>query len=262
MRVTVLGCGGSGGVPMLDLGWGDCDPSDPRNRRLRPSILVDLPGQGGADPARVLVDTSPDLRQQLLNADIGHLDAILFTHAHADHTHGIDDLRPINRNVGGPIDAYGDGPTLDALHQRFGYCFLGIEPGQVIYRPWLKPHLLTRDEVFEVAGVPVQWFEQDHGWMTSIGYRLGNFAYSTDVIRLPDEAFDILEGVDTWMIGCLGGREHPTHAHVDQVLEWVERVKPKRAFLTHMSIGLDYETLCETLPAHVRPAHDGLIIDV
>ncbi len=258
MRVTVLGCGGAGGVPMISAGWGKCDPSNPKNRRSRPSILVDV-GQG-AEARRILIDTSPDLREQLLRAEVRHLDAILFTHAHADHVHGLDDVRELNRIQGGPIPCWADKDTLEALHQRFGYCFLGIQDGQTIFRPWLNATRLT--DPFRVGPEEITFWRQDHAWMESIGYRIGNFAYSTDVLTLPDEAFAALEGVEVWMVGTLTAHPHPTHAHVDRALEWMDRVKPRRGVLTHMGPGLDYETLKASLPSHVEPAYDGMILEL
>lgn len=258
MRVTVLGCGGAGGVPMVSVGWGQCDPDDPRNRRSRPSILIEV-GQGD-DHRRILVDTSPDLREQLLRADVRHLDAILFTHAHADHIHGLDDVREVNRAMGAPIPCWGDQDTLEALHQRFGYCFLGIQEGQPIFRPWLLANRLT--EPFTLGPERVTFWRQDHAWMETIGYRIGDFAYSTDVLALPEEAFDALAGVKVWMVGTLTASPHPTHAHVDLALAWMDRVRPARGILTHMGPGLDYQTLKTRLPAHVEPAYDGMVIEI
>lgn len=263
MRVTVLGSGGAGGVPMLSTGWGKCDPANPRNRRSRPSILVEVGAEEegqGVDYKRILIDTSPDLREQLLRADIRHLDAILFTHAHADHTHGIDDLREVNRAMQAAIPCWGDHDTLDALHQRFGYCFLGIPEGAPVFRPWLTANLLT--DPFHIGSSPVTFWRQDHGWMDTIGYRIGDFAYSTDVLALPEEAFKALAGVKVWMIGTLAANPHPTHAHVDLALEWLHRVGPARGILTHMGPGLDYDTLKASLPEHVEPAYDGMIVDI
>lgn len=254
MRVTVLGSGGAGGVPMVSAGWGKCDPAEPRNRRSRPSVLVE-----DAD-TRILIDTSPDLRTQMLATGVQSLSGILFTHAHADHIHGLDDLREINRLMGQGIPCWTDSTTLDALHQKFGYAFLGIPEGQPVFRPWLVPHLIT--DPFTIGSVPVTSWTQDHGWVDSLGFRLGDFAYSTDVVRLGEDAFEALAGVKVWMIGTLTDEPHPTHAHVDLALEWIERVRPERAYLTHMSPMLDYRTLLNRLPAGVEPAYDGMVIDL
>ncbi|GAB3131275.1 MBL fold metallo-hydrolase [Novispirillum itersonii] len=261
MKVTILGSGPSGGIPALDHGWGACDPANPRNRRTRSSALIEaispLDGQG----KRILIDTSPDLRSQFLDNGIRTLDGVIFTHGHADHTHGVDDLRAINRNIGGPLPIWGDGPTLDKLRDSFGYVFGDIPHGKPIFRPWLEPHLIG-DSPFSVAGIPVIPFEQDHGWGLTQGLRIGDFAYSTDLMHLPEEAFPILEGIKVWVIGVFGPKPHPTHAHVDLALEWIERVKPERAWLTHLGPGLDYAALEASLPSHVRPAHDGLVISI
>lgn len=254
MRVTILGSGGAGGVPMVSVGWGKCDPAEPRNRRSRPSILVEDAG------TRVLVDTSPDLREQLLRAEINALDAVVYTHFHADHVHGIDDLREVNRAMQRPIECYADGLTLESLHKSFGYVFLGVPEGQPIFRPWLRPHLV--DGPFSIGPLRVVPFAQDHGWVSTLGLRFGDFAYSTDVMRLDEAAFAALEGVKVWVVGCLTQTPHTTHAHVDLVLEWVARVRPQRAILTHMGPGLDYATLASTLPKSVRPGYDGMVIEL
>lgn len=254
MRVTILGSGGAGGVPMVSVGWGKCDPAEPRNRRRRPSILVEEQG------TRILVDTSPDLREQLLSCNINRLDAVVYTHFHADHIHGVDDLREVNRAMQSPIDCYADGLTLEGLHRSFGYVFLGVPEGQPIFRPWLRPHRV--DGPFRVGPVEVVPFEQDHGWASSLGLRFGDFAYSTDVVRLDDAAFAALEGVKVWVIGCLTDQPHGTHAHVALVRQWVERVRPEQAVLTHMGPALDYATLSAELPPHIRPGYDGMVIQL
>lgn len=254
MRVTILGSGGAGGVPMLSVGWGKCDPAEPRNRRTRPSILVEEAGQ------TILVDTSPDLREQLLRSNISALDAVVYTHFHADHVHGIDDLREINRAMQRPIACFADPLTLESLHKSFGYVFLGVPEGQPIFRPWLQPHRV--DGPFQIGPVTVTPFEQDHGWASTLGLRFGDFAYSTDVVRLDETAFAALEGVKVWVVGCLTNQPHPTHAHVEKVLDWVERIRPELTILTHMGPSLDYRALCESLPPGVRPGYDGLTIDV
>jgi phosphoribosyl 1,2-cyclic phosphate phosphodiesterase len=254
MRIRVLGCGGSGGVPLIGDNWGGCDPGEPKNRRRRASILV----EEGA--ATLLVDTSPDMREQLLDAGIKRLDAVLFTHAHADHLHGIDDLRSVNRLMRAPIPAYADTQTLEKIAQRFGYVFAPLEPDASFYKPTLTPHVIDGD--FEIAGLRIVPFEQDHGFTTTLGFRIGGMAYSTDVVDLDETAFGILSGVELWIVDCLRYEPHPTHSHLAKTLSWIARVKPRRAVLTHMDIPLDYATLCRDLPVGVEPGYDGLTIEL
>jgi len=254
MKVTILGCGGAGGVPMISAGWVNCDPENPRNVRRRPAILV----EDGED--RLLVDTPPDLRAQLLDANVRWLSAVLFTHYHADHLHGLDDLREVNRAMHEPLPMYADADTVEVMRDRFGYALRAPDPGVgVIYRPLLTPHIIEGS--FRIGRIPVQCFRQDHGYMETLGFRFGPVAYSTDAVELPEEAFDILSGVKLWIVGCLQDTPHTTHAHVDKVLGWIERVRPERAVLTHMGPKLDYETLRQRLPAHVEPAYDGMVLD-
>lgn len=233
MRVTMLGCGGSGGVPLVGGAWGVCDPQEPRNRRRRVSILVE---QGGTT---LIVDTSPDFRQQMLDADVRRLDAVLYTHAHADHVHGLDDLRSLNRALKAPIPVYADPVTLKELGRRFDYAFRALEPGSSnYYKPTLDAR--TIDGPFRVGAIDVQPIDQDHGYSRTLGFRFGPVAYSTDVVRLDDAAFALLAGVDVWIVDCLREEPHPTHSHLEQTLAWIARVRPKRAILTHMSEQLDY----------------------
>lgn len=255
MRVTVLGCGGSGGVPLIGGLWGACDPAEPRNRRLRGSILVET------GSATILVDASPDLRAQLLAAGVRRIDAVIVTHAHADHIAGLDDLRYVNRLMRAPIPVHADRATLNELTTRFGYAFRPLD-GHGFYRPVLEPHEVTAGTMFEAAGVTVLPIAQDHGFMPSLGLRFGGFAYSTDVVRLDDAAFAALAGIDTWIVDCFRETPHPTHAHLALVLEWIGRVRPYRAVLTHMSEALDYTSLARALPPGVAPAHDGLVLEL
>lgn len=256
VKITFLGTGASSGTPSVDRGWGGCDPENPKNRRLRPSILVE------SNTSTVLVDTSPDLRQQLLNAKIQHLDGVLYTHYHADHLHGIDDLRPINRISNKPLDCFADLETMRVIEERFGYVMEPVAPeATVVYKPTLIPHTIGHGAKISIGDIDIQVFVQDHGHCETLGYRFGNIAYSTDVTALSDAAFDIVQGVDTWIIGTLTDAPHPTHADIDKAIAWIGRVGAKQGYLTHLSFNLDHATLEARLPAHVRPAYDGLVIE-
>ena len=256
MRVTVLGCGGSSGVPMIGNDWGDCDPGDARNRRSRPSVLVETAGLS------ILIDTSPDMREQLISNRIRRIDAVLWTHGHADHTHGIDDLRGINIAQGRSLDGYADSGTLASLRQRFGYVFEPLRFGAAnFYKPHVIPHEIAG--TFSIGPVRILPIEQDHGFSRSLGFRIGPFAYSTDVVRLDDAALAALEGIDTWIVDCVRvAPEHPVHAHLPVTLGWIERIRPRRAYLTHMNQTMDYDSVTALLPDGVLPAHDGLVFDV
>ncbi|WP_149535616.1 MBL fold metallo-hydrolase [Siccirubricoccus phaeus] len=261
LRITLLGCGGSGGVPLLGgVGeggeWGECDPAEPRNRRTRTSALVE-----GPEGKRLLIDAGPDLRQQLLANQVARFEAVVFTHAHADHILGIDDIRQINRNTGRVVDAYGTRTTLQKLDDRFDYAFIGPTP-PFFYRPALEPIRVEYGETREIAGLPVQVFRQDHGVMDTLGLRIGRFAYSTDVVALPEESLAALEGLDTWVVGCFQKRPHKVHAHLDQVFEWVARLRPRRVVLTHMGTAMDYQALRRELPPGIEPGFDGMRLEV
>ena len=256
MKAVVLGCGPSQGVPSVAGGWGACDPDDPRNRRRRPSLFVEWDG------VHILIDTSPDLREQCLDAGIRRIDAVLYTHTHADHLHGIDDLRPISRAAGNIIDAYGEADVMDPIVRRFSYLFQGQVPEDALYRPILQPHRF--DGPFRLAGgAEIVPFAQDHGICPSTGFRFGKLAYSTDVWQMPEESFAMLDGIEVWIVDCLrAAPEHPTHAHLERTLQWIDRVKPRRAILTHMNHQSDYATLAAMLPPGVEPAYDGMVIDI
>jgi len=233
-------------------GWGACDPTEPKNRRRRVSILVQ---QGDTT---ILVDTSPDLREQLLDAGIYRLNAVLYTHGHADHTHGIDDLRSVNYYMQDSLDIYAAPETLTDLQNRFAYAF---RPRTLAgYRPNLNANTIAGP--FTIGDIHITPFEQIHGHDTTLGFRFGSLAYSTDVNDLSEAAFTALEGTKIWIVDCLGERPHPTHSHLAQTLQWVERVKPQRAILTHMNQHLDYATLSAKLPRGVEPGYDGLVIDL
>lgn len=254
MRVTVLGCGPSWGVPALGPDWGRCDPSEPRNRRRRCSLLVESRGSA------VLIDMAPDLRQQLLDAGISRLDAVLLTHAHADHLHGIDDLRMVKRLDENPVPLHASADTLVEVERRFGYALRPIMPGRRVYRPALTPHEIVGP--FAAAGMPVVAFAQSHGYSTTTGFRIGKLAYSTDVVELDDAAFAALAGVELWIVDCLRREAHPTHSHLAKTLAWIARVRPRRAVLTHMDQSLDYRELSAELPDGVEPGYDGLAVEL
>ena len=257
MRVTILGCGPSWGVPRIGGDWGQCDPADPRNRRRRAGLLVEENG------AVILVDTPPDLREALLACEVKRIDAVIFTHAHADHIHGIDDMRVPSWTLGRPIPAYGSAATFKMLRERFNYTIEGVrDPGAsgYYYQPLLEAHEVAGD--FTAAGVPVRSFRQEHGRTASLGLRIGGVGYCTDVRMLDEAAFAALAGVEVFIVDCLRREPHPSHAHLDLALEWIARVKPKRGVLTHMDESFDYASLKHELPAGVEPAFDGLTIEI
>lgn len=259
MRVTILGSGGSGGVPLVGHHWGACDPNNPRNRRRRVSVLVEAAGQ------IVLIDASPDCRAQLLDAKLRWLDAVLFTHDHADHSHGIDDLRFVRRDPEAPpLPAYATAETFEVLTLRFDYAFRqnGRGSGR-LYRPFLEARPVEHGRPFEVNDLRVIPFLQDHGHgSVTTGYRIGAMAYSTDVVDLPEASMAELQGLDLWILDCLRFEPHSTHAHFDKALAWINRLKPRRAVLTHLNHSVDYDIIAERCPAGVEPAYDGLVIEV
>lgn len=254
MKVRILGCGTSTGVPKIGNEWGACDPAEPRNSRLRTSILVESAGVG------VLVDCGPDLRQQLLAADVGRLDAVIVTHDHGDHAHGIDELRPLSHVLDAPLPLYGDETTLASLRQRFAYAFAQSD----FYRPIVAARVLGEEERFGDA--VVRWVVQPHGTTSSLGLRFDEgdraVAYAIDFSDLSDDMTALYEGVDVWIADCLTRRPHPTHAHLDGVLNWARDLRVGQLYLTHMGNGLDYRTLLAELPDWAAPAHDGLEIDL
>jgi phosphoribosyl 1,2-cyclic phosphate phosphodiesterase len=257
MRVTILGCGGSAGVPHIGGAdgsgdWGACDPAEPRNRRTRSSIVIQS-SQG----QRLLVDTGPDLRAQLLASRVPSVDAILFTHAHADHITGLDDVRILNRIAGRPLPVYATQTTLDELQRRFDYAFKPWKPPG-FFRPVLETNLIAFGDSLSVAGLELELFEQDHGYLPTLGLRVGPFGYSTDLVSLDDSGFAALAGVDTWVVGCFQRHAHSTHANLSRVLGWAERVGARRTILTHMGTDMDWAWLQRELPPGVEPAHDGL----
>lgn len=260
LSFRILGCGSSGGVPRLDGNWGDCDPDNPKNRRTRCSFLVQQEGEGGV--TNVLVDTSPDMRAQLIDAGVTWLDAILYSHDHADQTHGIDDVRAMVYAKQKRIEVWMDAATSKTLTKRFGYCF--EQAKGTLYPAILKDNRIAqpyREINVQGAGgaVKAMPFRQIHGNIDSLGFRFGNIAYSSDISEIPDESNLILEGLDVWVIDALRRDPHPTHFHLDKALSEIERFKPKRAILTNMHVDLDYHQLCNELPDNVIPAFDGLV---
>ena len=259
-RFTILGCGSSGGVPRIGMTWGQCDPDNPKNRRLRCSALVERMGSGGT--TAVLIDTSPDFRAQILKARLTALDGVLYTHDHADHTHGIDDLRMVAYAMKKRVDVYFDAATGQSLRERFAYCFK-TPPGSE-YTPILNGYDIdgVTPVTIKGAGGPVVAtpIPQVHGDITSLGYRFSNLAYSPDISALPESSVPLLQGLDVWVVDSLRHLAHPSHFNVKQALEWSARLKPKRTILTHMTSDLDYEVLRRELPEGVEPAYDGMTI--
>lgn len=262
IRATIMGCGASPGVPRIGNDWGACDPQEPRNRRSRCSLLIERISDDG-NRTTVLVDTGPDMRAQLLAADVRHVDAVLYTHPHADHLHGIDDLRAFWLNSKKLIDIYADAPTFARLEEAFAYCFRSPEGS--FYPPILKHHSIAAGQPLTIDGagghVEVLPFLQVHGDIDSLGFRVGPLAYSCDISDLPDDSAAMLADLDVWIVDALRYREHPSHFNVEQSLSWINRVRPCRAILTHMHTDLDYVRLKGELPQNVEPAYDGLIIE-
>ena len=263
LTFTILGCGSSGGVPRPALGWGACDPNNPKNRRRRCSLLVERRNDGGGRTS-ILVDTSPDLREQLLDADVSWLDAVFYTHEHADHTHGIDDLRPLFLHRRRRIDVFLDETTASLMHGRFDYCFR-TPPGGA-YPPILTEHRLVPGRLVEITGeggtIAALPLLQDHGDIPALGFRFGNVAYSADLNGLPAATISALAGLDLWIVDALRYTPHPSHFSVSDALSWIERIKPKRAILTNLHADLDYDRLRAELPPNIQPAFDGLQIQV
>lgn len=258
-RFTILGCGSSGGVPRLGGIWGACDPDNPRNRRRRCSLLIEQEGPGGV--TRVLVDTSPDMRDQLLDADVGTLDGVVYTHAHADHVHGIDDLRMIVFNTAKRLGVWADGATQNDLLNRFGYAF--AQPEGSPYPPILDLHTIDDGLTIEGAGGEIAMLplRVHHGTIDALGFRVGDLAYLPDVSEIPAETWPRLEGLECFILDALRRTPHPSHAHLARSLEWIERAAPRRAILTNLHIDLDHDTLEAETPGHVTPAHDGMTVE-
>lgn len=254
MKLTVLGCGTSSGVPRIGNDWGACDPSEPRNRRMRSSILIE------SDGTTILVDTGPDMRQQLLDADIKRIDHVIWTHEHADHVHGIDELRQLYFALGGPIPCYARPRALGEIKQRFQFSFGGQGP-----YPAYAQGIALADHA-ALGAVRMRVADMPHGPITSTALRFEHagrsIAYTTDFTALPAQARECVAGADIWVVDALRRREHPTHPHLAQVLGWIATAKPKRAILTHMDHSMDYATLVRELPDGVEPGYDGMEIEI
>jgi phosphoribosyl 1,2-cyclic phosphate phosphodiesterase len=263
LRLTILGCGSSPGVPRINGDWGVCDPSNPKNARLRCAAMAERISENGG-VTRVVIDTGPDFRAQMIAARVDRLDAAIYTHAHADHIHGIDDLRGYALVQRRRIDVHADRTTMDRLDEAFGYCFR-TPPGSG-YPPILEPHLFGHDGpvTIEGEGGPLAFepLPQIHGDIISVGFRIGRLAYCPDVSAWPDETAERLGGLDVLIIDALQYKPHPTHFSLGEALEWIDRLKPARAVLTHMHTPLDYDTVMRETPDHVEPAYDGMRIEL
>jgi len=262
VKITLLGVGGSSGSPQIGGAdgtgdWGELDPAEPRNRRSRPSIVIEAP-----DGRRLLVDTGPDLRTQLTTHKINRIDAVFYTHAHADHIAGLDEIRILNRIMDAPMPAYASEDTWADLRIRFDYAFKPFAGGY-FFRPVLTAHTVAAGQAHDIIGLDVKLIAQDHGPISSLGLRIGGFAYCTDVVRLDDTALNSLENLDIFVVDCFTLRDpHPTHAHLDRVRAWVERLKPKQTILTHMGPNMDYGWLVKNLPPGMVPGHDGMVLTI
>ena len=257
MIVKVLGSGHSGGTPMIGEGWGEASPLNSKNRRTRPSILVE------DSDTTILIDTSPDLRSQLINANVQHIDAVFYTHSHADHLHGIDDLRAINRCMNKWIPTYTNKQTWDDISQRFGYVLEPLKGNtNFFYKPCLEKNEIKIGDRFKIGKLIIDVFEQDHGFLKTLGFRINKFAYSTDVVSMPERSFSILSGIDTWMVGTLWEEPHITHADVNKALEWSRIVKPRKLVLSHLSHKIDYDAVSLKIPSYAELAYDGMILTI
>ncbi len=261
---TVMGCGSSGGVPRIGGHWGVCDPNNPKNRRRRCSLLIEGFSAGSDQPTRIIVDTGCDLREQLLTANVDRVEAVLYTHEHADHTHGIDDLRVLALNNRKRVDVYFSQEAANRIVPSFAYCFTA-PPGSG-YPPILNQHLIESGEELVVDGpggaITVLPFTQDHGDIFSLGFRVGGFAYSCDLSGIPDASIGAVSDLDVWILDALRPAPHPSHLSLSEALDLVALRTPKQAVLTNLHIDLDYEATERDTPANVTPAYDGMKIDI
>lgn len=263
LRFTITGCGSSPGVPRVNGDWGACDPSNPKNKRRRAALLIEKIDDNGNETV-VVIDTGPDFREQMIDARVKHIDGVVYTHPHADHIHGVDDLRTFVVDQKKIMDVYANQLTLDRLHDGFGYCF--VTPAGSSYPPILRPNEIKAGENFSIEGgageVSFQVISQIHGDIESLGFRVANVAYCTDVSAFPEGSEDYLQDLDVLIIDALQYKRHASHFSLEEALAWSERLKPKRTILTHMHVPLDYEAVMRATPDHVEPAFDGLTFEI
>lgn len=264
ITATILGCGSSGGVPRVGNNWGDCDPDNPKNRRRRCSLLITGTSEGAERPTRVLIDTGCDLREQLLGAGVDELDAVFYTHEHADHTHGIDDLRVLALNNRKRVDVFFSADAGKRIRQAFDYCFAA--PAGSPYPPILQAHEIEEGGAIEISGeggsITLLPFAQEHGDILSLGFRINDFAYSCDLSSIPQRALPAVSNLDVWILDALRPTSHPSHLSLPEALTWIERMQPDNAVLTNLHIDMDYDHVEAITPSHVTPAYDGLSIDI
>lgn len=260
MRATILGCGSSGGIPRLGGDWGDCDPENPKNRRRRCSLLVEKLGPEGI--TRLVIDTGPDFVVQLLDAGVGVVDAVLYTHPHADHLHGIDDIRQLAYNTGEMVPVWADEATSNALQQRFGYIF--ETPAGSLYPPVCEMNLI--EDAFSISGdggvIEVTPFTVEHGRINALGFRIGKLVYLPDVSAIPDAVWPVIYGAEVFICDALRRTPHPSHSHLSQTLGWFEKSGIGRCVITNMHLDMDYEAVMAETPAHVVPAYDGMVLEI
>lgn len=261
---TILGCGSSGGVPRVGGNWGDCDPNNPKNRRRRCSLLLQGYYEENGPSTNVLIDTGCDMREQLLEAGISSLDAVFYTHEHADHCHGIDDLRVLALNDRKRVEVYASKSAFARIKSAFGYCFTA-PPGSP-YPPILNANEFEAGSSVTITGegapIRLSAFDQVHGNIHSLGFRIGKLAYSCDVSDIPKSSYESLADLDCWIVDALRYSTHPSHFNLEEALQWVDHMKPKRAVLTNMHIDLDYQTVRDETPSHIEPAYDGMKIEI